>query len=76
MIQITDTVNNMDITILCDNPNSDCILTIEYVPNKIVLIDKSFPNARILSANLRDTLGLGPAKELLQKHNVPQSNPL
>lgn len=76
MIQITDVVNNMDVSILCDDPNSDCILTIVYSPNNVTIVDKSFKNARILSATLRDTLGLGPAKDLLAKHGVPRTNPL
>lgn len=73
---ITDTINDMDVVIMCDDPWQECLMQIVYIPNQVDIVNKSFKNAKILSATLRDTVGLGPAKDLLTKHNIDRSHPI
>lgn len=73
---ISDSVNGLDVSIMIEDPWKKCYLTIEHPRSKTIIIDKLFENVLLLSAFLRDTLGLGPAIELLKKHNIPKSNPI
>lgn len=73
---ITDTVDNYDVAIMCEDPWDECYLKVELPKFDVVRIDKVFPNARVLSAHLASELGTGPAMDLLKKHNVPQTHPL
>jgi hypothetical protein len=73
---ITDSVNGLDVSIMVEDPWKKCYLTIEHTRSKTVITDHVYDNALILSASLRDTLGLGPAIDFLTRNRVPKTHPL
>lgn len=75
MLHIIDTVGIYDIEILIDDEWKDCLLMLRYrEPFNFTKVDEAFPNARMLSTVLSDALGLGPARDLMFKHNVPRQS--
>lgn len=75
-ITITDNFNELDIVMMIENPWAECYLSITHSPSDTSLIDSLFKNVLILSANLRDTLGLGPSIDFLEKHEIPKTHPI
>lgn len=73
---ITGTIENFDIAIMCDDPWQECYLKIDLTKPEMNMIDRVFPNALVLSANLRDTISLGLAIDFLEQNNVPRTHPL
>lgn len=77
MIMISSAINEYQVDILCEGVNQPVMLRIALgEPWNIVKVDNVFANARIASATLRDTLALGPAVELLERHGVPRTHPI
>lgn len=78
-LMITDTDGRHAVGILRESGSEQVLLTIALTLNPgtvIVQVDAVFPNTRAASATLRDTLGLGPAVDLLDKHGVPRTDPM
>lgn len=78
-IEILDEVGPRTVGILRAAGSPEVFLTIVLnLPNglRVVQVDEVFKNTRVASATLRDTLGLGPAADLLDKHAVPRSDAL
>lgn len=75
-IIITDNYKDYDISIMIDNPWSECYLAINHIPTDTTLINDTFKNVLFLSANLRDNIGLGYAMDILEKHNISKKHPI
>ena len=54
-----------EVKVLFEGDDRPCMLSIRFVPGDVIMSEGEFRNARMLSAQLRDTLGLGPAIEVL-----------
>lgn len=57
--------------------DDDCCMDIRLrAPIETTILEQEYPNAQMLSADLRDNLGLGPAMDLLEKNGIPRTHPL
>jgi len=59
-----------------EGDNSPCMLRIQHVPSGVVIVDDTFANACLLSAQLRDTLGYSPALKLLDYWGISPNSDL
>lgn len=78
-IEILDEVGDRTVGILRSSGSPEVFLTVVLnLPDgtRVVQVDDVFKNTRVASATLRDSLGLGPAADLLDKHAVPRSDAL
>lgn len=74
---IEDVDDEKQIAIMVDDEWKPCWMVIRLgAPFNISTLDQEFPNARSLSASLACELGVGPARDLLHKHAVPQDSHL
>lgn len=74
---IQSVVENKEITIVYEDGRDACHMTIHVLaPFDMVTTDDTYPNLRKLSADLRCDIGLGPARDLLHDHGVPQASGL
>ena len=79
-VLIDEVINNqgtkIQVVLVADDDSKTYQLSVTYVDLNIDVVDSSYPNARVLSADLAAELGLGPAAALLERNGVPRTNPL
>lgn len=77
MIAIQTRTDTHEIEILTDEDGDRTYLRVEmFSPFRTLRCDEEFPNARMASAVLRDEVGLGPAKEMLDMGGLPRTHAL
>lgn len=78
MIMIDEQIDHLAVTILCDDPNKETYVKIEMVlpALRVTVLDKTFPNAIMASANLQSYLMTSRAVDLLTKHGIPRTHPI
>ncbi len=78
-LMIIDQDGRHAVGILREVGSEQVLLTIALTmpPNTVIVqVNEIFPNTRAASATLRDTIGLGPAVDLLDKHGMPRTDPM
>jgi hypothetical protein len=73
---ITDKIDNFEIGIMCSDPWKECYLKVELIEPSTLITEGTYSNVVMLSANLRDTISLSLAIDLLTKHNIPRTHPI
>lgn len=76
MTVLSGIVDNYKVEILYKSDNKPCHLLVKYISPDVTTIDDVFPNALMLSANLRDAVGLANARILLSDWKIPISSTL
>ena len=77
MLYLEGQVGDQEITIAVDGDNKPGLLRIRLVdPLNVVLIDREYPNVRLLSSDLACEIGYGPACDFLHAHKVPRESGL
>lgn len=66
------------VIIYINDADDDYRMDILFKPTEITIpiLSETYPNALMLSADLRDNIGLGPAITLLESNGIPRTNPL
>ena len=75
--EVINEVNNLHVIIYVNDKERDYDLYIDQkLSEDLVMLEETYYNSRMLSADLRDNIGLGPAADLLKRNNVPRTHPL
>ena len=64
------------VRLVADDDDKSYSLCIERPEIGLTTHDADYPNALMLSANLRDEIGIGPAMDILERNGVPRTHPL
>ncbi len=77
-IQILEIGGEYDVSIISSD-NQQHLRIERHMPDGTYIVDSAsgnYPNARVLSEALRDAIGYGPARDLLEKYGVDKDDPL
>ncbi len=78
-IQFLDRLNDGTYVNVISSDNQQSLIVEKMLPNGEYFQDsgsRNYPNAKMLSEALRDSIGYGPAKDLLLRNGVEEDDPL